>query len=140
MHYDGRFSARRRAYDYDYRRRAHTYDAPFPYLPHETAGPDERGVHGPARYGFGPYYERVLRHRRPDDEVRQEVEETLFYDTWVNAEAITVEVEQGVVTLTGELPDYEEVRLAVDDAWDVEGVVGVRPQLRVVEYEYEDDD
>lgn len=136
MHYDGRFAAQRRAYDFEYRRRRSPYDAPFPYVPHETTELAERGVHGPARYGFGPYYERVLRHRRPDEEVRQEVEEALFYDTWVNAEAITVEVEGGVVTLTGELPDYEEVRLAVDDAWDVEGVVGVRPRLRVVEYEY----
>ncbi len=50
----------------------------------------------------------------------------------MDAEAITVEVENGVVTLSGELPDYDEVRLAVDDAWDVEGVIGVRPRLRVM--------
>ena len=65
------------------------------------------------------------------EELKQAVEEALFYDTWVNADAITVEVQDGVVTLTGELPSYEEVRFATDDAWDVDGVRGVRTQLTV---------
>lgn len=88
-------------------------------------------VHGPARYGLGPYHQRLRSRRRPDDEVRKDVEDALFYDTWVDAEAITVEVKEGVVTLTGELPDYQEVRYATDDAWDVDGVRGVHCQLRV---------
>ncbi|HEX8246174.1 MAG TPA: BON domain-containing protein [Longimicrobium sp.] len=88
-------------------------------------------LNGPARYGLGPYYRRLEQRRRPDDELRQEVEESLFYDTWVDAEAITVEVRDGVVTLRGELPDHDEVRYATDDAWDVEGVRGVRSELRV---------
>ena len=88
-------------------------------------------VHGPARYGLGPYHQRLRSRGRPDDEVRKDVEDALFYDTWVDAEAITVEVKEGVVTLTGELPDYQEVRYATDDAWDVEGVRGVHCQLRV---------
>ncbi|HST61334.1 MAG TPA: BON domain-containing protein [Longimicrobium sp.] len=88
-------------------------------------------VHGPARYGLGPYHQRLRTRRRPDEEVRKDVEDALFYDTWVDAEAITVEVKEGVVTLTGELPDYQEVRYATDDAWDVDGVRGVHCQLRV---------
>lgn len=97
-------------------------------------GPDDGGagdVYGPSRYGLGPYHERLRSRRRPDEELREEVEEALFYDTWVDAEAITVEVKDGVVTLRGELPNYEEVRYATDDAWDVDGVVGVRSQLTV---------
>jgi hypothetical protein len=89
------------------------------------------GVYGPARYGLGPYYRRLRERRRPDDELRQEIEEALFYDTWVDAEAIRVEVSDGVVTLRGDLPDHEEIRYATDDAWDVEGVRGVRSELRV---------
>jgi hypothetical protein len=89
------------------------------------------GVYGPARYGLGPYYQRLMNHRRPDDELREEVEEALFYDSWVDAEAITVEVQDGLVTLRGELPDYEEIRYAIDDAWDVDGVRGVRSELGV---------
>jgi hypothetical protein len=88
-------------------------------------------VYGPARYGLGPYHQRLRSRRRPDDEVRQEVEDALFYDTWVDAEAIAVEVKDGIVTLKGELPDYHEVRYATDDAWDVDGVRGVHCNLTV---------
>lgn len=88
-------------------------------------------VYGPERYGLGPYHERLRRRRRPDDELKQEVEEALFYDTWIDADAIQVEVRDGVVTLRGALPDYDEVRYATDDAWDVEGVLGVRSELTV---------
>jgi hypothetical protein len=88
-------------------------------------------IYGPSRYGLGPYYQRLMNRRRPDDELKEEVEEALFYDSWVDAEAITVEVDDGVVTLRGELPDYEEIRYATDDAWDVDGVRGVRSELQV---------
>lgn len=105
------------------------YDAYF--RARQAADPLESGRYGPARYGLGPYYERLLRRRRTDEDLRDSVEAALFYDTWVNADAITVEVEDGVVTLRGELPSYDEVRFAADDAWDVDGVVGVRCELRV---------
>jgi hypothetical protein len=88
-------------------------------------------MHGPSRYGLGPYYQRLLNRRRPDEELKEEVEEALFYDSWVDAESISVEVSDGVVTLRGELPDYEEIRYAIDDAWDVDGVRGVRSELSV---------
>ena len=102
--------------------------------PHQEEHGDphlDSGRYGPARYGLGPYYERLRRLRRSDEELKEAVEEALFYDTWVNADAITVEVEDGVVTLTGELPNFEEVRFATDDAWDVDGVLGVRCKLHV---------
>lgn len=88
-------------------------------------------LHGPARYGLGPYHHRLRTRRRPDDEVKKDVADALFYDTWVDAEAITVEVKDGVVTLCGELPDYHEVRYATDDTWDVDGVRGVHSELTV---------
>jgi len=89
--------------------------------------------YGPARYGYGPYFDRLRRRRRSDDELRHEVEDTLFYDTWVDADAISTTVEAGVVTLRGTLTSYEELRYAVDDAWDVDGVRGVRSELDVRE-------
>lgn len=88
-------------------------------------------LHGPARYGLGPYHHRLRTRHRPDDEVKKDVEDALFYDTWVDAEAITVQVKDGVVTLRGELPDYHEVRYATDDTWDVDGVRGVHSELTV---------
>ena len=92
-----------------------------------------RPVYGPERYGLGPYHERLRRRRRPDDEVERDVKDALFYDTWVDADAITVQVRDGVVTLRGKLPSYDEIRYANDDAWDVEGVVGVHSELEVLE-------
>jgi osmotically-inducible protein OsmY len=99
----------------------------------ERAAYDQSGIYGPARYGLGPYWERLQRNRRPDAELKKDVEEALFYDTWVDSEAIDVSVREGVVTLRGELPDYDEVRYATDDAWDVDGVRGVRSELNVRE-------
>jgi hypothetical protein len=99
----------------------------------DWSGEASPGIYGPARYGLGPYYERLLNRKRPDDELKEEVEEALFFDTWVDAEAIEVEVDDGIVTLRGELPSYEEIRYATDDAWDVDGVRGVRSELAVRE-------
>ncbi|CAA9306377.1 MAG: Chromosomal replication initiator protein DnaA [uncultured Gemmatimonadetes bacterium] len=96
----------------------------------EPAGADD-GNYGPGRYGLGPYHQRLRKRQRPDAELKTDVEDALFYDTWVDAEAITVEVSGGVVTLRGELPDFDEIRYATDDAWDVDGVRGVRSELRV---------
>jgi len=117
------------------RRAGGRYDGDF-RPPHGRGGGEgapwtEQTMNGPARYGLGPYHRRLEQRRRPDDEVKHDVEEALFYDTWVDAEAITVEVRDGVVALRGELPDHDEVRYATDDAWDVEGVRGVRCELRV---------
>ena len=97
------------------------------------APPAMHDLHGPARYGLGPYHERLRRRRRSDEDLRDDVEDALFYDTWVDADAISVEVREGIVTLRGELPSYDEVRYAMDDAWDIEGVLGVRTELRVAE-------
>jgi hypothetical protein len=94
-------------------------------------GGADGGNFGPARYGLGPYHQRLRQRQRPDAELKTEVEDALFFDTWVDAEAITVEVSGGIVTLRGELPDFDEVRYATDDAWDVDGVRGVRSELRV---------
>lgn len=89
------------------------------------------GIYGPERYGLGPYHQRLRTRRRPDAELQEEVREALFYDSWVDAEAVQVAVEDGIVTLQGELPDYDEIRYATDDVWDVDGVLGVRSELRV---------
>lgn len=98
---------------------------------------DEEQSYGPSRYGFGPYHERLQRKRRADDEIRSDVEEALFYDTWVDADRIDIDVGEGIVTLKGTLVDFNEVRYATDDAWDVEGVRGVRVALDVDESQRE---
>jgi hypothetical protein len=68
----------------------------------------------------------------PDDrDVRDAVRHNLFNDTWLRPERIQVAVNDGVVTLTGEVDDYMEARYAWDDAWEVPGVRGVLNQLTV---------
>lgn len=74
-----------------------------------------------------PAWERQM----SDDEIREAVLENLFQDTWVDPERINVEVDRGVVTLSGEVHDFMEARYAWDDAWEAPGVRGVINNLTV---------
>jgi hypothetical protein len=66
-----------------------------------------------------------------DEEIRQRVEQNLHQDGWVDPERIQVTVDDGVVTLAGDVDDFLEARYAWDDAWETEGVRGVLNQLTV---------
>lgn len=66
-----------------------------------------------------------------DDEILQGVRQSLYADSWVDADEIDVEVNDGVVTLRGEVDDYLEARYAWDDAWEAGGVRGVINRLTV---------
>lgn len=57
--------------------------------------------------------------------------QTLFEDTWLDARNIAIEVERGVVTLSGTVRDHMAARYAWDDAWESEGVRGVISRLEV---------
>lgn len=95
----------------------------------------QQRLYGPARMGPGPYGERLRALRRPDPDVRRDVQDALFYDTWVDAQRISVEVEDGRVTLRGDLASEQEVRYACDDAWSVAGVREVVSELGAREAE-----
>lgn len=66
-----------------------------------------------------------------DDQILDAVRRKLYEDVWLDVDRIDVEVEDGVVTLRGEVDDFMEVRYAWDDAWETEGVRGVVVQLNV---------
>lgn len=66
-----------------------------------------------------------------DDEIQQAVRRSLHQDNWVPADRIQVDVNGGVVTLTGEVEDYMQARYAWDDAWETSGVRGVINNLTV---------
>jgi len=66
-----------------------------------------------------------------DDEILDAVRRRLYEDVWVDIDRIDVEVEDGVVTLRGEVDDFMEARYAWDDAWETEGVRGVLNHLTV---------
>jgi hypothetical protein len=66
-----------------------------------------------------------------DDEVQERVRDRLTRDEWVDEARVFVDVEDGVVTLSGEVDDFMEARYAWDDAWETDGVRGVVNQLTV---------
>jgi hypothetical protein len=66
-----------------------------------------------------------------DEQILDAVRRRLYEDVWLDIDRIDVEVEDGVVTLRGEVDDFLEVRYAWDDAWETEGVRGVVTQLTV---------
>jgi hypothetical protein len=66
-----------------------------------------------------------------DEDIRQAVCQNLFQDRWVDAERINVDVDDGVVTLTGDVDDFLEARYAWDDAWETSGVRGVVNHIHV---------
>lgn len=66
-----------------------------------------------------------------DDDILAAVRRRLYEDVWVDIDRIDVEVEDGVVTLRGEVDDFMEARYAWDDAWETEGVRGVINHLTV---------
>jgi hypothetical protein len=87
------------------------------------------------RYYVGPYGVQAVPAERSDDEIRNEILSRLQADPWVNEQAISVEVRQGAVTLTGEVDVMNEKRTAGDDAWDTPGVMDVNNQVSVSKLE-----
>jgi len=70
-------------------------------------------------------------YRRSDDRIREEVSDRLMDDHRVDASDITVEVNDGEVTLTGTVPDREQRRCAEELVERVNGVKEVNVNLRV---------
>ena len=68
---------------------------------------------------------------RTDTEIEQLVRQELIWDDRVDSTDITVNVLNGVVTLTGTVPSYSQLSLASADAWKIEGVRDVDNLLTV---------
>ena len=101
--------------------------------------PYNRGAYG----GYPPEAYDSMRREAPaaqhdlaaadDGWISEAVRHSLLQDGYLDAGAIEVEVNAGVVTLRGEVQDYMQARYAWDDAWDAPGVVGVVNRLAVAE-------
>ena len=70
-------------------------------------------------------------YERPSDRIREDVCEWLTEDDEVDPSDIEVEVERGVVILTGSVPDRQQKRRAEDIAERARGVRDVRNQLEI---------
>jgi osmotically-inducible protein OsmY len=93
--------------------------APYPPPPHQY------------RY-YAPLYGPCAAQAPPSDtELADEIKNKLVWDPWVDANRVQVEVNQGVVTLTGNVPSIFEKRAAGDDAWDTPGTLDVHNDLMI---------
>lgn len=80
----------------------------------------------------GPYQSRLAEPGvRSDEDIKRDVKDALFWDTWVDSTRVNVDAQDGVVTLSGTVASPVEKRAAGDDAWDIPGVVDVVNNLSV---------
>ena len=104
---------------------------------HRGAGDEnEQGRGGPRRWreesGGGTYYGRgPSGYTRSDERIREDVCDRLTDDPHVDASAIRVSVEAGVVSLQGEVPARYMKHRAEDCAEHISGVKDVENRLRV---------
>jgi hypothetical protein len=99
--------------------------------PAAQAGPAARGEYGEDYEGPRSYGSADEEDEPGDEEVRQAVYRRMAQDPWVDPSRVQVRVEDGVVTLTGEVDDFMEARYVWDDAWESPGVRGVINHLAV---------
>ncbi len=87
----------------------------------------------PGPYVRGPYTGRGPRgYQRSDERLRDEVVQKLTRHGGLDARGIDVQVDQGEVTLTGEVDNRPAKRLAEDLAASVPGVVDVHNRLNIL--------
>jgi len=115
------------------RQQGRGYDAGFaraPFMPEEAyrRHPEYGQPRQPREWEA---HQHELGEELGDDQVRESVYRRMRADAWLDPERITVQVEDGVVTLTGEVDDFLKARYAWDDAWEAEGVRGVVNNLTV---------
>lgn len=68
---------------------------------------------------------------RLDENIKKDIVDQLYWDDRVNAASVSVNVMDGTVTLTGNVPTYKARLSATEDAWKIDGVTNVRNQLVV---------
>jgi osmotically-inducible protein OsmY len=70
---------------------------------------------------------------KEDAEIREAVEDAMFYDPRVNSAEVTTRVDEGVVTLRGTVESIRARRAAESDARNTVGVVRVKNRLQIEE-------
>lgn len=69
--------------------------------------------------------------RRTDEEIKKDVVDELFWDDRIDASRIKVSVIDGIVTLSGDVPSYNDRSIARSAAWRMAGAVDVVDSLTV---------
>ncbi|MBS3750277.1 MAG: BON domain-containing protein [Anaerolineales bacterium] len=68
---------------------------------------------------------------RKDETIKKEVVDQLYWDNRVDADDVTVHVDNGVVTLKGTVHTHGARSSAVTDTWMIDGVTSVEDQIDV---------
>ena len=81
---------------------------------------------------MGPHFGRGPKgYRRSDERIREDVNEALFHDHFVDATELEVQVHEAEVTLSGSVDHREAKRHAEACVWSVPGVRNVSSTIRV---------
>lgn len=92
-----------------------------------------RGVGG-VFYVYDELKVRILdRHAREDSEIRGAARQRLIWDVEIPSDSIEVTVQDGWVTLEGDVDFQFQSDAAFDDVANLFGVVGITNEIRVVE-------
>lgn len=109
------------------------------YVRRVSDGETEQGFPGAyagQRYGEGRHRGRGPKnYTRSDERIREDVNDRLSDDSWLDASEIEVQVSKCEVTLTGTVESREDKRRAEDIAERVSGVKNVQNNLRVQQTE-----
>jgi hypothetical protein len=89
---------------------------------------DEQRAH---RRGRGP-----KGYRRSDERIKEDVNDRLSDDYYIDASDVEVAVQNSEVTLTGTVKSRSDKRRIEDIAESVSGVTNVENRLRVKQYDY----
>jgi len=68
---------------------------------------------------------------RKDETIKKEVVDQLYWDNRVDADDVTVHVDNGQVRLKGTVPTHGARSSAVTDTWMIDGVTSVNDQIEV---------
>jgi len=69
--------------------------------------------------------------KRTDEEIKKNIVDQLYWDNRIDASKITVEVDQGVVMLSGTVPTYSARKRVHADAMTVPGVLSITDNTAV---------
>jgi hyperosmotically inducible periplasmic protein len=69
--------------------------------------------------------------KRSDENIKKDIVDELYWDTQIDASKVTVTVDDGVVTLSGEVPTYGDLSRARVAAWGIADVIDVIDDMTV---------
>ncbi len=81
--------------------------------------------YGPWTFGTPGYYTQD-----PDERLRQNIQSQYFWSPFVDGGDITITVEDGVATLSGEVDSWREQSSAIDNAYQA-GAMSVKSELKI---------